>query len=211
MNKLIWTAGNFVRIVRQLNYGWSATETKNSKVCSKTVSPRRLVPRPCQSIWDLWWIKWHLYRLFSKFFGFPLSISFHRGSILKYHLGDKQQGVEGRSSETSSHPIDMNTKKCVVDKGKFNTFMHMLQRTVGTQGRYLVLQVDDSLVRYNDVYSRWSRPTVQRWALHPLAGHFSFPSDTKIEPAITVSIVSGYGLDDRAMNSIPGRGREFFL
>jgi hypothetical protein len=30
--------------------------------------------RPGQSMWDLWWKKWHWDRLFSEFFGFPLSI-----------------------------------------------------------------------------------------------------------------------------------------
>jgi hypothetical protein len=29
--------------------------------------------------WDLWWTKWHWDRFFSESFGFPLSISFHRG------------------------------------------------------------------------------------------------------------------------------------
>jgi hypothetical protein len=28
--------------------------------------------------WDLRWTKWHWDRFFSQFFGFPLSISFHR-------------------------------------------------------------------------------------------------------------------------------------
>jgi hypothetical protein len=33
-------------------------------------------------MWDLWWTKWHWERVFSESFGFPLSISFHRCSIL---------------------------------------------------------------------------------------------------------------------------------
>jgi hypothetical protein len=36
---------------------------------------------PGQSMWDLWWTKWHWDRFFSEYFGFPLSISFHRCSI----------------------------------------------------------------------------------------------------------------------------------
>jgi hypothetical protein len=32
-------------------------------------------------MWDLWWTKWHWDRFFSEYFGFPLSISFHRCSI----------------------------------------------------------------------------------------------------------------------------------
>jgi len=34
-----------------------------------------------QSIWGLWWIKWHRHRFFSEYFGFPLSVSFHYCSI----------------------------------------------------------------------------------------------------------------------------------
>jgi hypothetical protein len=36
-----------------------------------------------QSMWDLWWTKWHWDRLFSEYFGFPLSVSFHRCSITR--------------------------------------------------------------------------------------------------------------------------------
>jgi hypothetical protein len=37
---------------------------------------------PGQSMWDLWWTKWHWDRFSPEFFGFPLSISFHRCSII---------------------------------------------------------------------------------------------------------------------------------
>jgi hypothetical protein len=39
-----------------------------------------------QSMWDLWWTKWHWDRVFSEFFGFAVSMSFHRSFILIYHL-----------------------------------------------------------------------------------------------------------------------------
>ena len=35
---------------------------------------------PGQSMWDLWWTKWQWDRFFLEYFGFPLSISFHRCS-----------------------------------------------------------------------------------------------------------------------------------
>jgi hypothetical protein len=38
--------------------------------------------RPGQSMWDLWWTKWHCDRFFSEFFGFPLSIH-HSPSLSK--------------------------------------------------------------------------------------------------------------------------------
>jgi hypothetical protein len=36
---------------------------------------------PGQSMWDLWWTKRHWDRFFSEYFGFTLSMSFHRYSI----------------------------------------------------------------------------------------------------------------------------------
>jgi hypothetical protein len=30
--------------------------------------------RPDQSVWDLWWTKWHWDKFFSESLGFPLSI-----------------------------------------------------------------------------------------------------------------------------------------
>jgi hypothetical protein len=36
-----------------------------------------------QSMWDLWWTKWHWDRFFPEYFGFPLSTSFHRCSITR--------------------------------------------------------------------------------------------------------------------------------
>jgi hypothetical protein len=34
-------------------------------------------------MWDLWWRKWHWDRFFPEYFGFPLSVSFHRCSITR--------------------------------------------------------------------------------------------------------------------------------
>jgi len=39
-----------------------------------------------QSVWDLWWTKWHWDRGFSQYLCFPLSISFHRCSTFIYLL-----------------------------------------------------------------------------------------------------------------------------
>jgi hypothetical protein len=44
-----------------------------------------------QSMWNLWWTKWHSDRLFSKFFGFPLSISFCRIFSYSCNLGDERK------------------------------------------------------------------------------------------------------------------------
>jgi type VI protein secretion system component VasA len=47
------------------------------------ISQRRPGFDPGQSLWDLWWTKWHWDRFFPEYFGFPLSISFHRCSITR--------------------------------------------------------------------------------------------------------------------------------
>jgi hypothetical protein len=47
---------------------------------------------PDWSLWDLWWTKWHWDRFFSKFFGFPLSISFCHCSIFTYVIWGMDKG-----------------------------------------------------------------------------------------------------------------------
>jgi hypothetical protein len=38
---------------------------------------------PGQSMWDLWWTKWHWDRFFPEYFGVPLSVSFHWCSVTR--------------------------------------------------------------------------------------------------------------------------------
>jgi hypothetical protein len=47
-------------------------------VCHTVLSPSMpsFIPRSPRV--GLWWIKWHLDRFFSEYFGFPLSVSFYR-------------------------------------------------------------------------------------------------------------------------------------
>jgi hypothetical protein len=51
-----------------------------------------------RSTWDFWWTKWHWDRVFSVYFGFPLSILFHRCSIEM----EKQKKTSLSSSSSSS-------------------------------------------------------------------------------------------------------------
>jgi hypothetical protein len=61
---------------------------------------------------DLWWTKWHWNRFFSELFGFHLAVSFHRFSPYSFFIwGINNSPVGDRSSETYSHPIDMNNNK----------------------------------------------------------------------------------------------------
>jgi hypothetical protein len=54
-------------------------------------------------MWDLLRTKWYRDRFFSEFFGFPLSISFHRGSPYSCIIwGMNKRPVDDRSSDTVS-------------------------------------------------------------------------------------------------------------
>jgi hypothetical protein len=74
----------------------SVSETYTA-TCSKSVSQGRAMAQAVSrrpptaearvrsqvSPWNLWWTKWHWDKVFSEFFGFPLSISFYRCSITR--------------------------------------------------------------------------------------------------------------------------------
>ena len=78
---------------------------------------------PGQSVWDLWRTKWHWDRFFPEYFGFPLSISFHRCSITrKKHiifitgLHNKPQGC-GASVASAAGPFTTHKKKQLTEFG----------------------------------------------------------------------------------------------
>jgi hypothetical protein len=54
------------------------------------LSPGRPGSRLGQSMRNLWWIELHWDRFVFVFFGFSLSVSFHRGSIVTYRLGNEE-------------------------------------------------------------------------------------------------------------------------
>jgi hypothetical protein len=61
-------------------------------------------------MWCLWNINWRWDRFFSEFIGYALSKSLHRGSPYSYITwGTNNRPIGGRSSETYSHSIDINT------------------------------------------------------------------------------------------------------
>jgi hypothetical protein len=54
-------------------------------VSRRPLTAEARVPRPGQTMRDLWWTKWHWDRFFSEFFGFPLSI-YHSTVALQTHI-----------------------------------------------------------------------------------------------------------------------------
>jgi hypothetical protein len=66
-------------------------------------------------MWDLWWTKWHWDRFFSEFFGFPLSISFHRRFPNSYHLGNAQYANVSRPPRLGTRPTPPSGKKTKTD------------------------------------------------------------------------------------------------
>jgi hypothetical protein len=78
-----------------------------------------------QSTWDLLWTKWRWDRFFSEFFGFTLSASFHRCSILIYHLGDEQQARWWPQFRPSPYTIDMKNNTTTTQKTNKNMYVHI--------------------------------------------------------------------------------------
>jgi hypothetical protein len=56
-------------------------DLNSTKMDQRGKKPGQAKKIPGRSMWNLWWTKWHCDRSFSEYFGFPLSISFHRYSI----------------------------------------------------------------------------------------------------------------------------------
>ena len=96
------------------------TNARNGRAMAQAVSCRpptaeARVRSRGQSIWDLWWAKWHWDRFFSEYFGFPLSLLFHRCSITKKkliifitELDNKPQGYGASVASAAGH---FTTKK----------------------------------------------------------------------------------------------------
>jgi hypothetical protein len=76
---------------------------------AQVLSPASHRRGPSQSMWDLWWTKWQCGRSLHEFFSFLLSISFYRGSPYSHIIWGMNSRLNGdRSSETESHPMNMN-------------------------------------------------------------------------------------------------------
>jgi hypothetical protein len=80
-------------------------------------------------MWDLWWTKWHWDRFFSEYFGFVLSVSFHRAPLLGKGqkiiiiivisitgLHKKPQGC-GASVASAAGPLTKKTQLKTCDDG----------------------------------------------------------------------------------------------
>jgi hypothetical protein len=106
-------------IVKHLHF-WNTDvqcQVHQSRAMAQAVSRGGPGSIPAQSMCDLWWSKWHWDRFFPEFFGFPLSISFHRCSIIRkrtknnhhhLHLHNKPHGC---SASVASAAGPFTTKK----------------------------------------------------------------------------------------------------
>jgi hypothetical protein len=65
------------------------------------------VQPPDQSMWDLWWTKWHWGRFFSEFFGFPPPISFHHW-LHHIHISPPHEVCD--SSDQAAHYHHLSPK-----------------------------------------------------------------------------------------------------
>jgi hypothetical protein len=83
-------------------------------------------------MWNLWWTKWHWDRVFTEYFGFSLSVSFHRCSITRKkekkklnifitRLHNKPQGC-GASVASAAEPF---TTKKILHKTELAIDIHI--------------------------------------------------------------------------------------
>jgi hypothetical protein len=80
-----WSYTSADPIVRLRLLDWDCCHVTNLSLLNNIYNSHRGGPGsiPGQSMWGLWWTKWHWDRFFPEFFGFPLSNSFHRCSITR--------------------------------------------------------------------------------------------------------------------------------
>jgi hypothetical protein len=102
-----------------------AHSPKCNTVHNKRPASHRRGPglRPGQSMWDLWWTKWHWDRFFSKSFGFLLSISFLRCSIF-IHMSPgvwTKCPLGAKFRRDTVPPYRNNNNKIIVRHGFQNT------------------------------------------------------------------------------------------
>jgi hypothetical protein len=84
-------------------------KTLTGRAMAQAVSSRLLTAEASgQSMWYLWWTKWHWDRCFSKFFGFPWQ--YHSTVELHTHIssGGWKIGPLVAAVQRQSHPIDIN-------------------------------------------------------------------------------------------------------
>ena len=80
---------------------------------------------PSQSMWDLWWKKWHWDKFFPEYFGFPMSISFHQCSTTRKKkkliifitgLHNKPQGCGASVASAAAGPFTPPPKRKEAEK-----------------------------------------------------------------------------------------------
>jgi hypothetical protein len=91
------------RTMQVLPLTWRLYSHQCNLHCSGGLSPASHCggpgSRPDQSVWDLCCTKWHWDRFLSKFFGFILVITFHRGSPYSYIICGMNNRLAGLFSE----------------------------------------------------------------------------------------------------------------
>jgi hypothetical protein len=84
------------------------TIRNHDHVMAQASHSRGLGLHPHQSMWHLWWTKWHWDRFYSEFFSFPLSVSFHCGS-LHTHLLSGERTLGPLEARVQRHILTWST------------------------------------------------------------------------------------------------------
>jgi hypothetical protein len=150
---------------------------------------------PGQSMWDLWWSKWHWVTVFCEFFCFPLSVSFHCDSPYSRIIWGWTIGSGGgHSSETSSHLISMNTSVVHLASVAAACELSKQDPVLCSNHVWCVFQVaaNADCVLSGYLQLKTNKLWVRRWfALHPDFVLYSFRSH-KDQRAMTATPIPGY-------------------
>jgi hypothetical protein len=121
-----------------------------------------------QSMWDFRWTEWHWDKFFPEFFGFPLSVPFHRRSAYSCTIWETNDTpADGRSSETVSshrHGQAATHSNLVVDR------TYLLQsQTNGAEIRFYfkVQKSHGAATRQTTPGCDWGHKTRERVVLTP--------------------------------------------
>jgi hypothetical protein len=116
----------------------------SSRAMAQAVSRRSLIggpgSYPGQSMWDLWWTKWHWGRLSLSFFSFLLSMSFHH--VFHAHISPEGWGIGPLVAAVQRHnvtPLTSTTKTGPVQRVEFRRqligkVLRFVLRQVGSRG-----------------------------------------------------------------------------
>jgi hypothetical protein len=112
-------------------------------------------------MWDLWWTEWNCDRFFPEYFGFPLSISFHRCSVTRKRTKNNHFHLHHRFAQRAFRLRGARSVCC-------GALLHLKQNGLFNNSRPFLSTISTSnplpLIHYYKLYL-WREPiSVAAWS-----------------------------------------------